>query len=70
MAQKFINWDNLEYVINQMQKFLIDHNRLDNHLDVIWEARERVTDKMKYGRGIDGCAYKSEDYEALNNASE
>ena len=66
MAKKFLNWDNLEYIVEQMQKFLIDHNGLDNHLDVFWEARERVTDKMKYGRGIDGCPYTSEQYESLN----
>lgn len=67
MAKKFINWDNLEYIIESMQKFLIDHNGLDNHLDVFWEARERVTDNMKYGRDITGCTYTKEQYESLIN---
>lgn len=67
MAKKFINWDNLEYIIESMQKFLIDHNGLDNHLDVFWEARERVTDNMKYGRDITGCTYTKEQYERLIN---
>ena len=67
MAKKFINWDNLEYIIESMQKFLIDHNGLDNHLDVFWEARERVTDNMKYGRDITGCAYTKDQYERLIN---
>lgn len=67
MAKKFINWDNLEYIIESMQKFLIDHNGLDNHLDVFWEARERVTDNMKYGRDITGCTYTKEQYEHLIN---
>jgi predicted nucleic acid-binding Zn-ribbon protein len=48
MPQKFIDWDNLKYVAEQMRKYLVDHNELDNHLDVWWEAREKVTDGIKY----------------------
>ena len=48
MSQKFIDWDNLKYVTEQMREYLVDHNELDNHLDVWWEAREKVTDGIKY----------------------
>lgn len=48
MSRKFIDWDNLKYVTEQMREYLVDHNELDNHLDVWWEAREKVTDGIKY----------------------
>lgn len=48
MSRKFIDWDNLKYVTEQMREYLVDHNELDNHLDVWWEARKKVTDGIKY----------------------
>ena len=48
MSQKFIDWENLAYVLEQLRKETIDHASLDEHLDAMWETREKVTNKMKY----------------------
>ena len=48
MSQKFIDWENLAYVLEQLRKETIDHTSLDEHLDAMWETREKVTNKMKY----------------------
>ena len=59
MDKKFINWDNLEYILSQLQQYLINHKSLDEHLDVLWAAREKVTDDIKF----DSDGYSQRDYE-------
>ena len=67
MSQKFIDWENLAYVLEQLRKETIDHASLDEHLDAMWETREKVTNKMKYGADINPLTEQTYTLDDYNN---
>lgn len=70
--KKFIDWDNLEYVLNKMQDFLVSHSAMEHRLDVFYNAREIVTNGIKYANDVDddnNQKYNKEDYDNLTYKS-